>query len=403
MTSKALSAGDRWRAAISERSASIPESSTVAIADLAARMRRDGHDVVDFSAGRAAEHSPKIVCEAAIEAMREGRTHQTEARGLPEYLAACTDKLTRVNGLDLDPAHNVIATLGCKQGLVLAALSVMDIGDEVIIEDPCFVSYAPTIKLFGGIPVAVQTDPDNRFSWSEERLEAMITDKTRAILFCSPHNPAGTVHTADDLQAIANVAIKHDLTVIADEIYEAVCWGGRRHQPIFALPGMESRTIGLMGMTKTYSMGGWRVGYAYAASNYIEAMTKAQQHLMTCASSFGQLGAAKALQADVIDSMESLWEDWESRCKYVTQEIDAQDKLSVTMPEGGFYAWVNINDTGLTSRDFCTRLLQEKQVAAVPGITFGAACDNHIRITCVRSWDEVREGVQRLKQFVAEQ
>jgi aspartate/methionine/tyrosine aminotransferase len=380
----------------------VPESSTVAIADLAARMRRDGHDIVDFSAGRAAEHSPSIVCDTAIEAMRQGRTHQTEARGLPEYLLACTKKLHSVNKLELDPASNVIATLGCKQGLLLSLLAVIDIGDEVIIEDPCFVSYAPAIELFGGVPVIVPTDRENRFCWSEERLEAAITDKTRAILFCSPHNPAGVVHTLDDLQAIANVAIRHDLTVIADEIYEAVCWGDRTHLPIYSLPHMQSRTIGLMGMTKTYSMGGWRIGYAYAAPNYIEAMTKIQQHLMTCASSFGQLGAARALQTDVIESMGSLWKDWESRCEYVTQELDAHERLSVTMPEGGFYAWVNIGASGLTSQEFCTRLVQEKQVAAVPGVTFGPACDDYFRITCVRSWKEVKEGVRRVKQFVDE-
>ena len=384
---------------IAGRSARIPESSTVAIADLAARIRREGREVIDFSAGRAAEHSPRVVCDAAIEAMQEGKTHQVEARGLPEYLGACADKLRRVNGLDLDPASNVIATLGCKQGLVLSLLSVIDAGDEVIVEDPCFVSYAPTITLFGGVPVAVPTDPARRFCWSEERLDAAVTEKTKAILFCSPHNPAGTVHRAEDLQAITNVAIRHELTVIADEIYEAVTWGGRKHLPIYSMPDMSSRTIGLMGMTKTYSMGGWRIGYAYAAPDYIEAMTKVQQHLMTCASSFGQHGAAKALQADVIESMGPLWKEWETRCEYVTGELDAHENLSVSMPEGGFYAWVNIERTRLPSKEFCTRLIREKQVAAVPGGSFGPASDHYVRFTCVRSWDEVREGVRRVLEF----
>ncbi len=388
------------KSAIAARNRNIPESSTVAIADLASRMRRDGLNVVDFSAGRAAEHSPEIVCEAATNAMRAGRTHQTEARGLPEYLSACAEKLERANGLHLDPKSNVIATLGCKQGLTLSLFATIDIGDEVIIEDPCFVSYAPSIELCGGVPVVVQTDPDDRFSWSEDRLEAAISDKTKAILFCSPHNPAGTVHTEDDLKAIANIAIKYDLTVIADEIYEAVCWGGRTHQPIFSLPGMAARTIGLMGMTKTYSMGGWRIGYAYAAPQYIEAMAKVQQHLMTCASSFGQLGAAKALQPEVVESMAELWRDWESRCAFVTSELNSHDKLDVRMPEGGFYAWVGIKGTGMASQEFCTRLLEEEQVAAVPGVTFGDSCDKYVRITCVRSWEEVREGVQRIKRFV---
>jgi aspartate/methionine/tyrosine aminotransferase len=333
----------------SRRVSEIPESSTVAIADLAARMRREGHKVVDFSAGRAAEHSPDLACEAAIEAMRSGQTHQTEARGRPEYLQACSEKLQRCNGLTLDPGSNIIATLGCKQGLVLSLLASIDAGDEVIIEDPCFVSYAPTIRLLGGVPVIV------------------------------PLMPAGVVHTRDDLDVISNIAVQHDLTVIADEIYEAVTWNGRSHIPMFGLPGMESRTIGLMGMTKSYSMGGWRIGYAYAAPNYIAAMTKLQQHLMTCAGSFTQLGAARALAEDVTDAMRPLWTDWEARCRYVTEELNGHPLFSVTMPEGGFYAWVDISKSGLSSQDFSARLVKERQVATVPGGSFGPASDNHVR------------------------
>ncbi|MEO1245258.1 MAG: aminotransferase class I/II-fold pyridoxal phosphate-dependent enzyme [Pseudomonadota bacterium] len=384
---------------ISSRNSKIPESATVAIADLAASMREAGETVIDFSAGRAAEHSPDTINRAAISAMQSGRTHQTPARGLPEYLEAAAAKLRNVNGLNVDARENVIATLGCKQGLVLSLLSVLDAGDEVIIDDPCFVSYGPTIQLFGGIPVVVPSRPGNRFCWSEDDLEAAVSDRTKAILLCSPNNPAGTVHTASDLQAIATVAIRHDLTVIADEIYEAVTWGGRRHQPIYALDGMESRAIGLMGMTKTYSMGGWRIGYAYASPKYIRAMTKVQQHLMTCASSFGQIGAAKALQPDVIASMRDLWNDWEARCRYVTDQLNGHHLLDVSMPEGGFYAWIDIRQTGLDSTDFCTRLIEEHSVAAVPGRAFGENSDGYVRVTCVRSWDELREGVKRFRAF----
>jgi aspartate/methionine/tyrosine aminotransferase len=207
------------------------------------------------------------------------------------------------------------------------------------------------------------------------------------------------VHTRDDLDVISNIAVQHDLTVIADEIYEAVTWNGRSHIPMFGLPGMESRTIGLMGMTKSYSMGGWRIGYAYAAPNYIAAMTKLQQHLMTCAGSFTQLGAARALAEDVTDAMRPLWTDWEARCRYVTEELNGHPLFSVTMPEGGFYAWVDISKSGLSSQDFSARLVKERQVATVPGGSFGPASDNHVRITCVRSWDEVHEGIARIVSF----
>ena len=379
----------------------VPESSTVAIADLAARMRRDGHEVVDLSAGRAAEHSPDVVVEAASKAMFEGRTHQVEARGLPEYLEACASKLARENGVDVDPSGNVIATLGCKQGLVLALLSSIDPGDEVIVESPCFVSYGPTIELLGGVPVPVAADANARFVWTGEQLESAVTDKTRAILFCSPHNPAGTVHTRADLEIIADIAIRHDLTVIVDEIYEAVVWGDRKHLSIYTLPGMQARTVGLMGMTKTYSMGGWRIGYAYGAADRIEAMTKAQQHLMTCASSFGQVAAAKALQSEVVESMAPLWSDWEKRCQYFTDGLDSLPGISTSMPEGGFYAWTDISATGIRSEEFCERLVREHMVAAVPGLSFGDASDHYVRFTCVRSWDELEKGMQRISAFLS--
>lgn len=388
--------------AVSARARAIPESSTVAIADKASAMRRSGHSVCDFSAGRAAENSPAAACEAAVRALREGHTHQVEARGTPEYLTACAAKLARSNGITVDPAVNLIATLGCKQGLVLALLAAVDPGDEVLIEDPCFVSYAPTIHLLGAIPVRVPARASNHYRWIVEDLERAVTPKTRAILFCSPNNPTGVVHSEKDLEAIAKVATTHDLTVIADEIYEAVTWEGHNHLPIALLPGMADRTIGLMGLTKSYSMGGWRIGYAYAASAYISRMTTIQQHLMTCASSIAQAGAAVALSPEGTEAMKPVWRDWEDRCRYATSTLDGHPLLSASMPEGGFYAWVDIASTGLTSDEFCSRLLQQHRVTTIPGSSFGSSNDSKVRITCVRSWSELREGVSRIMAFTDE-
>ncbi len=384
----------------SERASGLPQSSTVAIADLAARLRRQGESVIDFSAGRAVEHSPKNICAVAIDAISRGQTHQTEARGRPDYLEAIATKLQRENSLNVSAAENVIATLGCKQGLVLALFSSLDPGDEVIVEDPCFVSYEPTIRLAGGIPVSVPTRPENKFRWTKAELQAAITPKTKAILFCSPNNPTGVVHGPDDLQVIADVAIENNLLVIADEIYEAVTWEGRRHQCIYSLPGMQDRTLGLMGLTKSYSMGGWRIGYAYAAAERINTMVTLQQHLMTCANSFCQAGAAFALSEEATQSMYPLWSDWENRCRYLTAELDALPLLATRMPEGGFYAWVDIEKTGMASLQFAEGLLEEHKVAVVPGGSFGPSCDHYIRATCVRSWSDLREGVLRIKDFI---
>ena len=381
------------------RATGLPQSSTVRIADLASAMRRAGKPVLDFSAGRAAEATDAAICDAAVAALGAGDTHQTPARGTPTYLAACAAKLKAANGLDLDPDAEVIATMGCKQGLVLSLMATLDPGDEVIVEDPCFVSYAPTIELCGGVPIAATLARDNGYRWRRRDLEAVLTDRTKVILYCSPHNPLGVVHTPEDLAVIADVATERGLFVIADEIYEAVTWHGRRHTPIATLPGMRAHAIGLMGMTKSYSMGGWRIGYAYASADVISTMVVLQQHLMTCASSIAQAGGTAALSPEITARMAPLWQDWQARCDFVAEELDAHPALSVSAPEGGFYAWIDIDRTGLSSQAFTEALLAEKSMTVVPGGTFGASTDQFIRMTAVKSWDDIREGVIRMKAF----
>ncbi|MCG8420888.1 MAG: aminotransferase class I/II-fold pyridoxal phosphate-dependent enzyme [Proteobacteria bacterium] len=393
-------AGSHRASLVSRRADAMPASSTVAIADEASKLRRDGVSVVDLSAGRAAEATAAQICWAARRAIDSGDTHQTEARGRPYYLEACAEKLQRENGVLVDPARNVIATFGCKQGLVLALMAALDSGDEVLCEDPCFVSYGPAIRLAGGTPRRVPLRPATGYRWIRDDFEGAIGPRTRAILFCSPHNPTGVVHTASDLQVIADVATDHDLIVIADETYEGVTWKQRVHHPIALLPGMADRTIGLMSLTKAYSMGGWRIGYAYGSARHIAAMEKIQQHLATCTSSFVQAGAAVAVSAETTRAMEPTWRDWERRCEYTTSALDAMTGLRVSMPDAGFYAWVDITETGLRSQEFATRLLREQHVAVVPGVAFGDTADHYIRTTCVRSWQELVAGVERIELFL---
>jgi aspartate/methionine/tyrosine aminotransferase len=384
-----------------KRARNLPVSSTVAIADLAGKLRLQGESVIDLSAGRAAEATPAVICAAAKAALDDGDTHQTPAQGTPSYLAAVSEKLRRENDLDYDPRNGVMATLGCKNGLVLSLLSVLDPGDEVIVEDPCFVSYVPTITLCGGVARRVRLDRDNNYRWRRNDLEAAVNEKTKAILFCSPHNPLGVVHTKSDLSVIADVANAHNLIVIADEIYEAVTWGGRQHTPIASLPAMQDRTIGLMGMTKAYSMGGWRIGYAYAPPAIVDQMTVIQAHFMTCASSINQRAGRAALTESVTEQMRmSVWRDWETRCQFLSGILNEIEHLSCEPPEGGFYAWVDITQTGLDSQTFCERLLKEQKVATVPGVSFGASSEGRVRITCVKARDDITESAERIAAFV---
>jgi aspartate/methionine/tyrosine aminotransferase len=386
---------------ISSRSLLLPISSTVALADEASEMRARGESVIDLSAGRVSEATDREIGAAGSAAIVQGITHSTPARGAPDYLLAVAEKLARENDLIYVPETEIVATLGCKNGLVLALMSILDPGDEVIVEDPCFVSYGPTIELCGGKTVVVPTDPANRWTWTREALERAVTPKTRAILFCSPGNPTGTVHTEANLSVIAEVASQHGLMVIADEIYESVTWGGRRHTPIASLPGMQSRTIGLMGMTKSYAMGGWRIGYAYAPALVAERMTMIQGHLSTCASSISQVAATRALRADISKRFATtLWREWEDRCVTFTGALSKIPWLRVEMPEAGYYAWIDVSQTGLTSTEFANGLLHEEKVVVVPGASFGNASDAYVRATCVKSRDEIATAAVRIRSYV---
>lgn len=393
-------AGKTRRTALSRRATALPVSSTVALADLASSLLASGQDVIDLSAGRASEATDPVICQAGIDAIEAGHTHQTPARGDPGYLQAIAGKLAHENGLTLSPETELLATLGCKNGLVLALMALLDPGDEVIVEDPCFVSYGPTISLCGGVPVPVATDPSRRWTWTRDALEAAITPKTRAILFCSPGNPTGTVHTQADLEVIADIAMRHDLIVIADEIYEAVCWGGRRHTPIATLPGMKPRTIGLMGMTKSYAMGGWRIGYAYAPAPIADQMAMIQGHLSTSASSISQRAATRALSPDISERLsQSLWREWEDRCNIFTGALAASPHLDVSPPEAGYYAWIDVRATGLDSDTFSRRLLKEHRVVVVPGASFGPSAASYVRATCVKSRADIAEAAARILTF----
>ena len=384
--------------ALAQRIVETPPSATVLIADIASEMRRSGINVIDFSAGRAVESTPDYISRAASEAMLAGDTHQTMAQGKPEFRETCARKLARENGIDADPDKNIIATLGCKQGLTLALMATINAGDEVIVEDPCFVSYAPTIRFCGGTPVSVPLRRENNFRWAKDELEAAVTGKTRAILFCSPHNPTGIVHTESDLDTIAEIAERHNLYVIADEIYERVTWNGRRHVSIATRPQMRNRAIGLMGLTKSFAMGGWRIGFAYSSPHVIKAMVTLQQHLMTCAGAFTQTGASAALRDAPPPEVTSLWEDWERRCAFVVAELNRLPGVSCLMPEGGFYAWIDISKRGEPSVALAERLLKEQHVALVPGAAFGTHGEGYLRMTCVKSWDDLHKGLERIKQ-----
>jgi aspartate/methionine/tyrosine aminotransferase len=381
---------------VGRRALRIPSSPTVGIADAVSERKRAGLEIVDFSAGRASEPTPAYIVEAAIEAMRRGDTHQTMARGTPAFREACALKLRRDHVLEADPESEIVATLGCKQGLFLALLATLDPGDEVLVEDPGFVSYEPAVRYCGGTPVPVAISRETSFRFRPADLESRIGPRTKGLVLCSPHNPTGAVHSLEDLEAIASLARSRNLLVYADETYERLTWGGRRHVSIASLPEMKGRSVTLMGLTKSFCMGGWRVGFALAPAPIADEMIKVQQHLVTCASSFGQHAGALAYREEPRPEVQELWKDWEKRTLWMTSALDALARVSCSMPEGAFFAWADVRKIGESSEEVARALLDDHRVAVVPGAAFGPGGEGYVRITCARDWPELELGLERM-------
>jgi len=385
---------------ISDRVDRSVQSSTVGIADTATRLREEGEIIYDFSAARAFEPTPEYIIQEAIRSMKSGETHQTLANGTTEYRAAIAEKLKRENNIFADPEKEIIATMGVKQGLTIGFLALINPGDEVIVEDPCFPSYKQIIHYLGGTPVAVPLKAENRFRWDIDDLEKSVTPKTKAILFNSPQNPTGVVHTQEDLEKIAYIARKYNLFVLSDEVYERIIWGGRKHINICTLDGMKERTITLNSLTKSFSMGGWRIGYTYGPEKIISSLYKLQQHLITSCNSFVQAAAAMAFRDPPHKEVTDYWKEWEAKTVFVANELGSIHGISCPVPEGAFFVWADISQFGMPSKLFVERLLKEEKVALVHGSSFGENGEGYFRMTCSKTWEDSKEGLSRIRRFV---
>jgi len=385
---------------ISDRVSNSDESSTVKIADVTKVLIESGKDVLDFSAGRALEPTPKYVIEEAIKAMWAGDTHQTKAKGTNAFRNAVAKKLERENNIHANPSTEIIATMGVKQGLTISLLAIINPGDEVIVEDPCFVSYKQLVQYLGGIPVAVPLREKNNFKWDMDELESHITPKTKAIIFNNPHNPTGKVHSKEDLNKLAEVVKRNNLFLLSDEVYERVTWGDRKHISFASLPGMKNHTITLFSLTKSFAMGGWRVGFVYTNETIVQALEKLQQHLITSCNSFVQAAAVKAFGESPKEEVTVIWNDWEKKCEFATKALNEIPGIQCKMPEGAFYAWVNIKDLGISSREFTEKLLEQQNVAVIHGSSFGKFGEGYFRMTCVKSKNDLQEGINRIEKFI---
>ena len=372
-------------------------SITLAITAKAKAMQNEGIDVCSFSAGEPDFPTPKHICEAAKTALDEGKTRYGAAVGQLELRQAIASKLQKDNHLNYT-ADNIIVTNGGKFSLFNLIQTLIESGDEVIIPSPYWLSYPEMVELADGTPVLINTSAENDYKITPEQLDRAITPKTKLFVFNSPSNPTGTVYTPDEVRALAQIVVDRDILVVSDEIYEKILYDDAKHLSIGSINDeIFARTITSNGFAKSHSMTGWRVGYAAAPLEILEAMAKIQGHSTSNVCTFAQYGAIAALESSQ-ECVQEMLRAFTERRSYMYQAINDIPSLSCPKPNGAFYLFVDISKTGKKSLEFCEELLETKHVAAIPGVAFGM--DNCIRFSYATGMDTIKEGVKRLSEFV---
>ncbi len=341
--------------------------------------------------------TPWHIREAAIYSLEKGYTMYTSNLGMPELRRELARYLKKSHGLDYDPETELLITVGVSEGLDLACRAILDPDDEVIMPDPCYVSYNSCAILAGGKPIMVPTNEKDNFEIGAADIEAQVTDKTKAIMLGYPANPTGAVMPRDKLEQIAEVARRHNLLVISDEIYGGLVYG-TRHTCVATLPRMKDNTILLGGFSKAYAMTGWRLGYAAASQEVIAAMFKIHQYSIMCAPTMAQVAAIEALQSGD-DDVISMVEDYNRRRLFMVKGLN-KIGLPCFEPKGAFYAFPSIKGTGLPSEEFAEKLLMEEKVAVVPGDAFGQCGEGYVRCCYATSLEDIEEALTRMGKFV---
>jgi aspartate aminotransferase len=393
----------------SKNAENISPSVTLSITAKVAQMKKDGVDVIGFGVGEPDFNTPQNIQDAAINAMQKGFTKYTSASGIIELKEALVNKFKRDNNLNYNSSQIIVST-GGKQCLSNLFQAVLNEGDEVILASPYWVTYPELIKLYNGNPVIIETDEKDGFKLSLDMLEKAYTDKTKAVLLNSPNNPTGTVYDKQELEQIANFAKEHDLLIISDEMYEKLIYGDAKHISIANISDDAfNRTIIINGMSKTYAMTGWRIGYAACANTHIiKLMSNIQSHTTSNPNSIAQYASVEALNGDQT-SVELMKEQFKIRRDYMVDKINSIDNISCLKPEGAFYVMINISNLiGKkidgnyinNSLDFAENLLSKSKVAVVPGDAFGVS--KYVRLSYATSIESIKEGLQRIADFVGE-
>ncbi len=391
--------GARVNYHFADRVLEMQPSPTVAVSDRVRALRQQGLDVIDLGGGEPDFPTPEHVCRAAITAMESGDTHYVASPGTPALRAAIAQKLKTDNNIEVD-VNSIIVTPGAKSALFSSVLALVQPGDDVVMFDPGWVSYEPMARVAGAGIVRIPLEPENEYRITREAIEPHLTSKARVMIVNTPNNPTGRVLTRDELGAIAEVAIEHDLIVISDEIYEKITYDGNVHVSTGSLPGMAERTLTVNGFSKAYAMTGWRLGYVAGPTAIIRQVAKIHSHSVTCATSFGQVGAVAALEGpqDFIDSMV---EAWDRRRHLIASGLNSVPGFTCQLPEGAFYALPDVSGTGLSGADVAKKLIDEARVGVTSGDAFGDVTRNHIRMSFANSDDSIESAVERIRKTFA--
>ncbi len=361
--------------------------------DIAATME----NVITLGIGEPNFTTPEHIMRAGIDSLMAGKTAYTSNSGTIELRRAISAHIERLYGVVYSPDDQVLVTVGVSEALWLALKAVLDPGDEVLVVQPCFVANAAAVEMAGGVPVIVNALIEDEFQVTGAQLEAAITPKTKVILISYPNNPTGAILDREHMLQVAAVAEKYDLLVISDEIYERLVYGFE-HICFAALPNMYERTILLSGMSKSYAMTGWRIGYATSTPAIMDAMRKLHQYLIMSAPTIGQHAALQAI-INGEDDVESMRQNYDRRRRLI---VDGFNGLGLTCfePRGAFYAFPNIEATGMQDEEFCERLLMEEQVAVVPGSAFGESGRGFVRASYTNSYENIEEALHRMDRFM---
>jgi len=379
----------------------IEQSITVEIADKVREMEQKGIKVIKFQTGEPDFPTPKVIIDSAYKAMREGLTKYSASRGLPQLREAIANKLKQENGLEYDPAKEILVTHGGVHGVFVTIHSLINKGDEVLIIDPCWMPYVSIVTISGGIPIRIPTVPEKRFKISPQEIEKYITKKTKMLILNNPCNPSGALYSENELKELARLIERYDLYVLADEVYEKIIFDGFTHTSFASIDRMKQRTILVNSFSKTYAMTGWRIGYIATDASLLSQILKMSQYSITNVCTFNQFGAITALTNDSVkEFVEHTKEIYERRRNLLVNGLNSIDGINAIMPQGTFYVMVDISSYNRSSVDFANFLLEKAHIATVPGVGFGKCTEGFIRMHFAISENEIEEAIERMRKLL---